>query len=642
MAYANKYKATFATKSGKTAYLYLQEDGYVGSLIEYPGVSLQLQYIPNSDNPFEAIYASQLSVTLDITDDIVDMPNFRTADDRKYFVKLFIDSDLEWCGFTISDNVQLSFTTGRKELTFNCIDAIGMMKDTTLNISNAVNINDYQSVLSYILLCLNSIGLPINPNLVTACSFYANDMANRSTGTANEPFNQAYLPYRTFLKEPYTYMNCFDAITNIVQSFGCRLFMASGKWWIVSINEFANTDVYFTEYDYTGSVVTSGQFNKYSQVQPYLGNTSNVYFIDNNQTKVLRKGFNRVTANHTVEQVANYFSNGNLRPNLGGTNIPTNWNASYTGSGSGYTLINNANESTDQWRLTKSNVTGANVIIYAFGMPVLNGGEVLNFGWTYFGQDLGGARGSVYVKITDGSTIYYWGGDTTGWTTIASHFFVPAYESTGTGLTDGGINQYKFSTAAAPIKGQLSFEFRLESGTVNFVSVGNFILNITPLTQAVNYTSYIDAIKQYATEATLPYGFYVNGTTTLELGALAKSTGVPFNTWYQYSKPLLTFPSLSGLIMQQYINVFGTNIINVDGAISSFDTTNGYVNASKMFKFTDTDPAQINIANNSYMLGNSTIDYYKDEISLTLLQISDTTITATNNYQVILNNNYNF
>jgi len=70
MAYQNKYQATFATKSGKIAYLYLAEDGYSGSVIQYQGIHIDLQYIPNSDDPFEPIFASQLNIVLDVTDNI--------------------------------------------------------------------------------------------------------------------------------------------------------------------------------------------------------------------------------------------------------------------------------------------------------------------------------------------------------------------------------------------------------------------------------------------------------------------------------------------------------------------------------------------------------------------------------------------
>jgi hypothetical protein len=44
MAYQNKYKITYATKTTKTAYLYILEDGYAGSLIEYDGINIDLKY----------------------------------------------------------------------------------------------------------------------------------------------------------------------------------------------------------------------------------------------------------------------------------------------------------------------------------------------------------------------------------------------------------------------------------------------------------------------------------------------------------------------------------------------------------------------------------------------------------------------
>ena len=122
MAYVNKYKITMATKSGSISILYMLEDGYAGALIEYPATTIQLQYIPRSDDIFEPIYTSQLSVAIDVTDDINNMPNLTTLNDRKYLCKLYYSSNLEWTGWALSDSVEFSFTTGRKELSFNAID----------------------------------------------------------------------------------------------------------------------------------------------------------------------------------------------------------------------------------------------------------------------------------------------------------------------------------------------------------------------------------------------------------------------------------------------------------------------------------------------------------------------------------------
>jgi hypothetical protein len=95
------------------------------------------------------------------------------------------------------------------------------------------------------------------------------------------------------------------------------------------------------------------------------------------------------------------------------------------------------------------------------------------------------------------------------------------------------------------------------------------------------------------------------------------------------------YGSLTELLMQQYINSYGKNIINIDCSLSSFETTNAtypILNASKMLKSTDTDPAQINVSTNSYMLGNSSINYGANTISGTLLEISNDDIDATINY----------
>ena len=125
-------------------------------------------------------------------------------------------------------------------------------------------------------------------------------------------------------------------------------------------------------------------------------------------------------------------------------------------------------------------------------------------------------------------------------------------------------------------------------------------------------------------------------TVFQEKGILLLSNGNNPSTWYEYGSGT-TFPSLVQLLMQKFTNIYARNIINLDCNLSSFSTSNGILNASKLFKATDTDPSQINVASNSYMLGNSTISYPNDETQATLLQISNTNITATNGYEISYN-----
>lgn len=638
MPYQNKYKITYATKTTKTAYLYLLENDYSGDIIEYEGIDINLQYIPQSDDPFEPIYSSQLNVTIDITNDVSNMPNLVTLDDRKYFAKLYLGSDLEWTGFVLSDNVQVTFSTGRKQLFFNCVDGIGMLKDIILPISDRVNINTSNTILYFIRTALNTLDLPTTPNIVTSCNFYGNGMTDRSTSSSAEPFSQSYLPYRTFLDKDQLYIDCLTVLSNIVKSFGCRLFMSGGKWWIVSINTFANTTINYTEYTAAGSVAASGTTSKLSTIEGYTDNTSGLYFTNNSQFKLLKKGFAKIYYNKTIETAVNFFSNGNLRPlQVGSTLQPENWNVSWTGLGSA-SYVSNANENTAVVSLNRGLSASATLQLMPISGgspaagPYIGAASKLKVSWTYFGQSLSGYRGNVYLSVSAGSSYYVWDG--TAWSsTVGDYYSIPAY----TGTSGSQINNFSFETGVVPIAGQIAFAISVETGTGEFIQVGDFKLEVIPLLNQVNYTIYQNATSQYSKLIEIPYGVYsASGTNPVELGVIQNSAGEAFIYWYQYGK-VTTYPSLIGLLMQQYMNVYGDNIINLDCSLSSFETSNGIINAAKMFKATDIDPSQINISENSYMLGNSTIDYATDITQATLLQISDTNITATNTYELFYN-----
>jgi len=610
MAYQNKYKATFATQTGKIAYLYLQEDSYIGSLIEYQGVSINLEYIPNSDDPFESVYASQLNVVLDVTDDLANIPDFTTLNDRKYFAKLYLDNDLEWCGWALSDNVQISYTTGRKELFFNAIDGLGLLKSIPLPIDASIDTNSLNSLLYFIRLCLNGVDFPNNPNIMTVCSYFADGMEDRAIHSYSEPFNQTYLPYRTFIDRDITYISSFDVLSNIVQSFGCRLFQAGGKWWIVAVNEFANENNWFTEYTYTGTVASSGDnLNTLSTIQSYIGNTSGLYFIDNSQLKIMKKGFNKVEFNYNASLADNYISNGNFRPFTG--LYADNWQIDFHGVGSTVTIVNNDTDSFAQYRLIRGSTSltnDASIEIESGSYPKIIGGVKLEFSWIFQGQDLSASpRGFVYVLITDGVDNYWWNG--TAWVTTSQFYTVTAYS----GASSSDVNSYSFKTAVTPIAGELHFKYSLEAGTGNFAQLSNMALHITPLISNIYYFSYINDTKEYVKSIDIPYGNFTSGSYyPVEKGILLLSNGNNPFAWYEYGSET-TFPSLVQLLMQKYTNIYAHNIINIDCNLSSFSTSNGILNASKLLKATDTDPSQINVANNSYMLGNATISYPNDQ-----------------------------
>ena len=633
MPYYNKYKFTFATRANKTAYLYLQEDLVSApTVIEYPGKNLNLQYIPNSDDPFEPIFASQLGVTIDVTDNIANIPDLTTLNDRKYYAILYLDANIEWSGWVLSDGASISYSTGRKTMSFNAIDGLGMLDKIPLPIATSTDINSINTLLYFIRLCLNSNAFPTNLNIMTVCSYYATGMEDRTTNSNREPFNQTYLPYRTFLETQVTYISCLTVLSNIVKSFGCRLFQAGGKWWIVAVNQFANQNNWYTEYTSAGTVAASGSnLNTLSTIQSYTGNTSGLYFIDNSQTKLLKKGFNKIEDNYQIKMADNYISNGNFRPFTG--LYADNWNINFAGVGSTVTIVNNTSEDFARYNLTRgtgSTTFLAMIEIKSTSRPKIPSAVQLEVSWIFQGQDLGSnPRGIVYLSITNASLTYWWDG--TAWSTSNIYYTVPAYSGAAGG---DGINSFSIKTAVTPIAGELSFQYNVQSGpgipvTGTFVILSNMKIAITSSVKSIYYSSYINNTFDYVKTIDIPYGALpASATNPIEIGMLMLSNNNYAGGWYEYGGAT-TYGSLLKLLMQKYTNVYGKNIINLDCDLSSFSTANGILNASKLFKATDTDPSSINIASNSYMLGNSTTNYAENRTNATLLQISNTTISAT-------------
>lgn len=632
MAYGQKYSVLFATRADKNVELKIWQDGYSGSIISLQGVDVNLEYLPNSDDPFEPIFASQLGITIDFTDNINNIINFTNINDRYTYVELFVNNVIEWVGFVINDNVKVSYSTGRKIASFNATDGLGMLKDIIFELpAGNAGVNDYASILTILRTCFNSIGLKNNRNIVTMCSYFSNGMSNRSVNSWRDPFVQAFINYRTFLEDEYNYTNCLDIVTNIAKSFGCRVFQARGKWWIVAVNEFAKINSYYTEYTSTGTRVDNGDgniINTSSTIQPYATNTSDLYFIDNTQQKIIKKGFYKIIAEGNVEIAKNYMPNGNLEQNDG--TEATFWTRASSGDGT-CLLLQNTTFNYYYFELTAPSggpAGTASVTLNSGSNAFVTSGDSMQLNISINAASVATPIGFIDITLNTGATTYYLNSDKK-WQTTSTSYIV--YNPNTTGSAQEFVLDIK--TEPFPGSGQLSFTYRISEG-INFITLRNFVMKIKSVISGYELTGTLIETEQYTNKVSFPYGssgsdsYYPSCKGAIILSDRSVAAG-----WYRYGfDPIGEFFTLSELLVQQYINTYALNIINVDCSLSSFYTTNTNFptfNASKLIFATDTDPSSINISSKSYMLGNATITYPSDSINTTLLQISNTEITCT-------------
>lgn len=632
MAYGQKYSVLFATRANKDVELKIWQDSYVGAIIDLQGVDVNLQYIPSSDDPYEPIIASQLGVTIDFTDDLSDIINFTNINDRYTYVEMYVNSVIEWVGFVINDDVQISYTTGRKMAAFNATDGLGMLKDIKFVSENAnYGVNDIILLKDIFRACFNSIEFKDDRNYITMCSYYSVGMYNRTAQSYADPFDQACLNYRSLLEDEYNYTNCLDILSNIARSFGCRIFQAKAKWWVVSINEFATINAYYSEYAPTGLRVNNGDgniINTSSTIQPYLGNTSGLYFIDNSQLKVIKKGFYKIIAEGDVEIAANYLPNGDLKDNNG--TEATYWVRASTGDG---TCLLQPNLTFDSYYFELTAPSGgpagtASVTLDTNSNAYVTTGDSLQLNILIGAPSQTTPIGFIDITINTGAVTYYLNNDAK-WQTTATSYSV--YNPKTTGPSEDFVLDLK--TEIFPGSGPLSFAYRISEG-INILTLTNFVLKIKSTISAYNLTGTLVENKQYTKTMSLPYGstgsqsYYPSAKGSIILTDKSVAAG-----WYRYGfDPAGEFYNLSELIVQQYVNTYALNIINVDCNLSEFYTSNTnhrMLNASKLIFATDTDPASINISSKSFMLGNATISYPANTASATLLQISNTEIECT-------------
>ena len=641
MAYANKYKLTASTKSDTISYVYLLEDGYTGDIIEYPVVSLDLQYIPKSDDIYEPIYASQLSVTMDVTDDVNNQPNFVSLNDRKYLVKLKINEDFIWTGWALSDNVQYLFSTGRKLLRFDAIDGLGILDYFPYPFVEGGMQYKFSPIktLDFITNCLNQIAFPNGLNVYTVCSYYSQYMNDRADNTYDEPFNQSYLRPNYFLNSDGTYQTCLEILRKIAKSFGCRIYQANNKWNIVAINEMASTSYYFTEYTYNGTLSTSGTAAVTSRIEPYTGNTSGMYFVDNSQLKIFKKGYNNFVENYTLQYSPNYIANNNLKNQVSG--VPILWNNYTNGTGGSITTIVKTYEASDRYRLV-TGISGGGAFGYTYvsaTVPTALQNDTIVYSHTYYNQEVAKKRGFLKLQVTgagSGAPIYYYNVDKI-WQDASVAPFDNYYLIEE--VSQNQINNFSITTPPLPISGQLTVQIEVydSASCSSEITIGDFSLTFKSPISTIKTTSILNNDNQYTLNVELPFGYpiytgdgvdrYVNNQALGTILVFHDTIYVGASGWYKYGV-IGTFQGLSQLIMKEYVNAYRRNLINVDSNVFGVETSNGRFSAGKILRITDTDPAQISVEDKFFMTGNMTIDIINSEIQSTLLDISNEAIES--------------
>jgi hypothetical protein len=635
MAYGLRYTLTQELRDGLSQVVKIYEEDYVGATVTtYQATSVSIQPNSNEEDPIGGIISSQMDVSFLISteEDYENFPQLLNFNDFKYYVELVINGNIKWKGFLFNDYINVQFTTGNQEVSFTCIDGLSFLK--FINYESEVSINDLISLLNIIGQGLNKIVYPNMTFIYACCSYYADTMFDRSDAAGDEPFKQAYQYRRDLLNLDY-----FTILDNIVKGFGCRLFQANGDWYILPMNQMAST-IYYTRYVVEDVPSNSGNgiLDNLINIQPYA--EGNVHFVNNGQTKIVRKGYPTIITNVPYTYAINYIHNPDLKQ-IDGSGFPVGWDKNEVGTG-----VVTLNQFPD----SQFNTFSLFLPLSGSGTASVNMGEFPS-DFAYLPQMFGAEgtlsfdfRGAmrvyieILIKIGAGYTAYYLKSDGT-WTTVSSYIDVAS--TTGTSFDSKSITlplgEQNTSSGKMVVEGYVSCAF-LITGNGQGATIKNFQLTQSAgdLKQVVVTRSINE--NQISKSIDLKYGLiypdlfvYINDNY---INRLSDVNGNILTGWYRYGKAAESFPNLPQLIMRQYSNLLNRNIATLEGDIGNYTSSVGMIYLDKTYTIQDASTNALSYDGKKFLINRLTTNPYLSEVnSVQLIEVIDQDNASTETLQ---------
>ena len=636
MAYGLRYTLTQILKNGNNQVIEIYQEDYTGSVKTYIPTSISLQ--PNSSNeyPFPAIISSQLqfSFILETEDDYNQYPNVISSNDRLYYVLLKEGSTVMWRGYLFNDYSEVGFSTGISQSSLIAVDGISFLENQEYVVSNSINFLTQH--LEVIAEALRYLGYPSDLYLNIDCSFFADGMQTRDDNIANEPFSQIYQYPRDFVGVSY-----YVILENILKTFNCRMYQANGDWYISATMETAAPVRYFTRYAIGASTITvdsSGAINNTINIAPYADN--NVHFINNSQTKILRKGFFNVEVRSEYKSPINLLHNANLKITSGTSpNISAiGWRTTLTGTATATVITDTSQQFNDFSLSAGTGIADLQILqtILQYAYTPYMGGVPITFSCQH--RNTNAIKIQIALLNTGSGDKYL---DNSGnWQTSSATYITFPAATQGKDYDTFTLNIKPFYSNFALktfLMGYINVKIRCDAGST---LLRNFKLVQDPT--EVKYAVVQNSISTDPATAEVfeqPYGqiYPVNTSQQiLTFGSLFDSSGIFLKNWNFFTVDLVVGNTLPiGFLGVQYVKMYQRNIATLEADLGAIKGDNGYVYLDKVFTVTDSSTGNLSYTGKKFTANRLTLSPYADETnSVQLIEVyyDDSLVLLVPNY----------
>jgi len=611
MAYGKKYTFSAISKSGLTYDAEIWENDYTGSVysVATGNSPFLLECLASGDDPFQPVLPTLFTIRADFTDFTGPYPDLVSTDDKKYYVRFSANGGTYfiWQGYVLMDSISIAFTTGRNFVDIICVDGLGLLKSVPY-VPTSANINTSESLLQIIRNCLKNIEFPVQYYINSAINYYA---TAHSTSTSYIR-NTHIFPAR-WTNSDYTYKNCYDVLEDICIAHGAQIYQSGGEWWITSVNERASDTIRVFRTDGVSSTDTLSNVPINRTIQPYQDNGSvPFYFVENSQTKIIKKSFNSLELTGELKYPENTVDNGNMALLTSG--IPTNWSRTL---GSGGTFTMGPESGVYGARFTSGSTQST---FTALSCGLVSEGDILEIEFQCITASTGDME--IGISVTSGATVYAWGRLVSGAPEWFNSFLYFEEPKNNTALETKTI-----ITNPSPITGTLSIEFRVTSAGISNM----FVANVKRKAKSVYGPKQVlfnqTASNQYKKQITTPIG---NQFPLLNVTQLQSLLSITDNALTGFTRFGISgsYSNLATLLFSQLYNIYAKANINMQ--FTHYNLFTGTYVAGLLHTIGVEDPSGvINVNSSRFILGQCTFDYINNTLSGTAIQTRNEILTYT-------------
>lgn len=296
MAYTLHYTAHFTNEQSQHVQVNIYRDAAAPDVVEnYEVLECKITDSGEDQNKYSCIITRELLFTLTTTaDKSITWETFITADHHEWKIEVLIEEHFYFVGFITPDEGNGPFQDKPYDVSFRATNGLALLKGQALSDVNGDEFTGDHALIEYIAGALSKTGLDLPIRIY--CGIFHLAMQNKGDSLNNDMFQQAKLNYRTFQKDPTTFVSCYDALKIILDKF-CTLEYWNHMWMISSIPEkqYIPGPRYYVDYDSDGlNPVGSIDENNHGSI----GKQMEIYPINETQQIYSRYAVNSVKTSY--------------------------------------------------------------------------------------------------------------------------------------------------------------------------------------------------------------------------------------------------------------------------------------------------------------------------------------------------------